>query len=257
MKPIASVLAIDDETHILDIIKEALESEGYQVLTAHNGLQALALLESQPVDLILADINMPHMNGYQLYARVSENPQWVMIPFLFLTGRGQESDIRYGKELGVDDYLIKPFQLADLLAAVRGKLQRAQQLMLAYAQHTKRPPDEPELLVLGQLRIDRDQYRVRLNGRSIELSSREFRLLEFLARRARKVAPLEELIQVTHDLSTDRTDASGLLRPLIRSLRRKLGYPAGELGFIQSVRGVGYRLIPPDEPMKGPGDPSS
>jgi DNA-binding response OmpR family regulator len=257
VKPIASVLAIDDETHILAIIKEALESEGYRVLTAHNGLQALVLLESQPVDLILADINMPHMNGYQLYARVSENPQWVMIPFLFLTGQGQESDIRYGKELGVDDYLTKPFQIADLLTAVRGRLQRAQRLMLAYDQHTKRPPEEPEPLVLGRLRIDCDQYQVRLNGRPVKLSSREFRLLEFLARRARKVVPLEELVQVTHDLNTDRIDASGLLRPLIRSLRRKLGYPAGELGFIRSVRGVGYQLIPPDEPMKGSGNPSA
>jgi DNA-binding response OmpR family regulator len=99
---------------------------------------------------------------------------------------------------------------------------------------------------VGQLQIDTLQHRVLLSGRIIRLSAREFKLLEYLARRANEVVPLQELVQITHKLEADHKEASVLLRPLVRSLRRKLGYPAGELGCIESVRGIGYQLIPPN-----------
>ena len=118
----ATILVVDDQPDLLENISLTLESAGHQVLTAGDGVEALAVLQSQPVDLILADIAMPRMNGYQLYERVRENVQWVAIPFLFLTARAMDSDIRYGKELGSDDYLIKPIQPEDLLAAVQGRL---------------------------------------------------------------------------------------------------------------------------------------
>jgi DNA-binding response OmpR family regulator len=185
------------------------------------------------------------MNGYQLYERVVQDPHWVRIPFLFLSGRAQDSDIRYGKELGVDDYLTKPFNVEDLLAAVRGRLRRARQLAESSAQST--PPSSPqaEILTLGQLRIDCSAHRVWLNEQLHRLSAREFRLLECLARHAGEVVTLPDLVQITHGLATDHVEASGLLRPLVRSLRRKLGYQTGEFGCIESVRGIGYQLIPP------------
>lgn len=254
MNTSASILIVDDELYITEFIKRALGAEGYQVLTAHDGLQALETLESQPVDLILADIAMPRMNGYQLHEQVVGNPDWVNIPFVFLTARAQDSDIRYGKELGVDDYLTKPFDLEDLLAAVRGRLKRAQQLAGSYAQRPPEPKKRSRLVAVGELRIDPGQHRVWLNGEPVKLSAREFRLLECLARRPGEVVPLQELIKATHQLDSNHSEASGLLRPLIRSLRRKLGYPAGDLGCIQSVRGVGYQLIPPAE--QGIGDRS-
>ncbi len=133
MKTNISILVVDDEPNFLDNIRLALEAEGYRVLSAGNGVEALAVLHSQPVDLILADIGMPDMNGYQLYERVRERPQWLTIPFVFLTARKLDSDIRYGKELGVDGYLTKPIRAADLLAVVRGKLRRAQQLVQSTA----------------------------------------------------------------------------------------------------------------------------
>ena len=247
MNAAACILVVDDEPALRAYVKRALERWGYRVLTAGDGLEALAVLESQPVDLILADIAMPRMNGYQLYERVMERPQWVTIPFLFLTARAQDSDIRYGKELGVDDYLTKPFEFQDLLATVRGKLRRAQQLTEVSTQQSKRAGNGSGVLTVGQLRIDPRQHRVWLNERPVKLSAREFRLLECLARRTGNVVSLEELIQVTHGLNTDRAEAGALLRPLIRSLRRKLGYPAGERGCIENVRGVGYQLIPPRE----------
>jgi CheY-like chemotaxis protein len=133
MKTNISILVVDDEPNFLDNIRLALEAEGYRVLSAGNGVEALAVLHSQLVNLILADIAMPDMNGYQLYERVRERPQWLTIPFVFLTARKLDSDIRYGKELGVDGYLTKPVRAADLLAVVRGKLRRAQQLVQSTA----------------------------------------------------------------------------------------------------------------------------
>lgn len=238
-----TILVVDDQLTLLDNVKQALEEVGYQALTAGDGVEALDVLQAQPVDLILADIAMPRMNGYQLYERVRKNPLWVRIPFIFLTARTMDSDVRYGKQLGVDDYLVKPFQLQDLLAAVQGKLRRAQQLA---GQPESSQPSEQRLLTVGRLTLDTDQYRAWLDGQVIHLSAKEFTLLEHLARRQGTLVPPRELIKVTHGLDTDDVEAGALLRPLIRSLRRKLGYRAGEMGCIETVRSVGYRLVTPE-----------
>jgi DNA-binding response OmpR family regulator len=246
MKTEGLILVVDDQPNLREYVQQVLNLEGYQVLTARNGVEALEILESQPVNLILADIAMPRMNGYQLHERVMANPQWVMIPFVFLTARSQDSDIRYAKELGVDDYLTKPFNREDLLAVVRGKLRRARRVaQLSSTSPLLQPMLHCSVLSVGRLQIDRDQIRVSLSDESIKLSAREFRLLECLALQAGSVVSLSELIQETHRMETDDVEAGGLLRPLIRSLRRKLGYRAGDMGCIQNVRGVGYRLIPP------------
>lgn len=245
MKTKGSILVVDDEADLLDNISLALEAEGYQVLTASDGIEALAVLQTESVDLILADIAMPNMNGYQLYEQVRETPEWGTIPFIFLTARRLDSDIRYGKELGVEDYLTKPIHAVDLLAVVCGKLRRARQLAQLSVQLVQSSESELRALTLGRLQIDSDQHRVWLDEQLIQLSAREFVLLEYLARRVGKVVPPQELIMVTHDLDTDRVEAGTLLRPLIRSLRRKFGYAVGEAGCIENVRGVGYRLLPP------------
>ena len=243
MGSVASILIVDDQVTLRDNVKQLLEETGYRALTASDGVEALAVLQSQPVDLILADIAMPRMNGYQLYERARENPQWVKIPFIFLTARMLDSDIRYGKQLGVDDYLVKPFQLEDLLATIEGRLRRAQQL--AVHSESSQPPEQ-RVLTVGRLTIDPAQHRVWLNGQPVHLSAKEFTLLEYLAQRAGKLVSPRELIQVTHELDTNDKEAGTLLRPLVRSLRRKLGYRAGEMGCIETVRGLGYQLIAPE-----------
>jgi DNA-binding response OmpR family regulator len=240
----ACILVVDDQPDLLDNLSLALEAAGYRVLTAGDGIEALAVLQSQTVHMILADIAMPRLNGYQLYERVRQNPDWVAIPFLFLTARTLDSDIRYGKELGVDDYLPKPIQPEDLLAVVHGKLKRAQQLAhVAVALSPAAAQQTP--LTVGQLRIDPGQYAAWLGGQDLELSAREFTLLEYLARRVNQMASVQELVRVTHRLDTDPLEAGTLLRPLVRSLRRKLGYAVGNMGCIENVRGVGYRLVTP------------
>lgn len=243
----AQILVVDDVPAFLENMTMTLEMAGYRVLTAIDGGTALRIMESEPVDLILADISMPGMNGYQLLERVRQNSEWLWIPFVFLTARTLDSDVRYGKELGADDYLTKPIQPEDLLASVQGKLRRARQL-----QHLVRKPEPPDpleeqTLVCGPLRIMVAQHRVWMRERPVHLSAREFMVLSHLAQSRGCVVSLEEMIKVTHELETDHVEAGTLLRPVIRSLRRKLGYPVGDMGCIETVRGVGYRLVAPDE----------
>jgi DNA-binding response OmpR family regulator len=245
METIASILVVDDNPDLLENIGLTLETAGYQVLTAEDGIDALNVLESNIVDLILADIGMPHMNGYQLYERTRQNPEWLMIPFLFLTARAMDSDIRYGKELGVDDYLTKPIEPEDLLATVNGKLRRAQQLADSIGSNksvgvSNKTDDDP--LVVGKLRIDFKQHKAWLGEELLQLSAREFKLLGYLGKHADQVTSPQDLVKITHQLETDHVEAGSLLRPMIRSLRRKLGYSVGEAGCIENIRGVGYRL---------------
>jgi DNA-binding response OmpR family regulator len=240
-----SILIVDDDPLTLSFIARVLQEDGYQVYTARDGAQALRVLEVQAVDLIVSDIMMPRMNGYQLHGRLMENPEWVLIPVVFLSARNLDSDIRYAKEMGVDDYLTKPVEPEDLLAAVRGRLLRAQ--MQRSVRGTPGPASAKSNgdWSIGRLRINKEQYRVWLDGTPIRLSLTEFKLLSCLARRSHQVVPLQELIKSTHGLDASYTEASALLRPLVRSIRRKLGYPAGDMGCIQSVRGIGYQLEPP------------
>ena len=246
MQSPTTILVVDDEPDLLDNIGLALEVEGYQVITASDGIEALKVLQSQPVHLILADIAMPNMNGYQLFERVRKNPAWVPIPFIFLSARTMDSDVRYGKELGADDYLTKPIRAADLLAAVRGKLRRAEQLAQSTAQSTPgTAARHNRFLSAGRLRIDVGQHRVWCGDEEIRLSAKEFVLLETLAQQSGAVISPQELVKTTHNLTTDHIEAGSLLRPIILSLRRKLGLSTGEVGSIENVRGVGYRLVVP------------
>jgi DNA-binding response OmpR family regulator len=253
-----TILIVDDQPSIRICMKQLLDRAGYQVLTANDGDEALALLQSQPVDLIIADIIMPHMDGYQLHERVIENPAWVAIPFVFLTACRLDVDIRRGKASGADGYLVKPVGGEDLISTVRGRLRRARQLTDTLAESAPPLRKEATVLTAGRLRIEVDQYRAWLDERPLELSTSEFRLLQCLAQRVNKVVSLEDLVQSTHGLECDHDEASSLLRPMVRSLRRKMGYQAGNIGCIQSVRGVGYRLVPsvdspPDPTRRLPG----
>jgi DNA-binding response OmpR family regulator len=241
-----TILVVDDHADLLENLSLTLEAAGYHVLQAEDGVYALEVLETNRVDLILADIAMPRLNGYQLYEQVRQNPGWTAIPFVLLTARALDSDVRYGKELGVDDYLTKPIQPEDLLAAVRGKLRRAGQLAQAVNGSHDVHSLENEALTIGSLSIDPGKHQVSMGKKEIKLSVREFKLLLELVRNADRVISAQDLIQVTHDFDTDHIEAGSLLRPLIRSLRRKMGYKTGEMGIIENVRGVGYRLVPPE-----------
>lgn len=252
----ATILIVDDQPELLMGIQMTLEAAGYTVVTAQDGHLALERLMRESVDLILADIAMPELNGYELFDRVRADPRLLRIPFIFLTARSMDSDIRYGKSLGVDDYLTKPFKPEDLLAVIKGRLRRSRELcevssplapsievVAAVAPVREQFAD---VIEVGNLRISPSQHRVWLNTAEIALSAREFRVLEYLARRAGQVVPPHEIVQTSHAINTDDVEASGLLRPIVRLLRRRLGYATGEMGCIENVRGVGYRLVAPE-----------
>jgi two-component system sensor histidine kinase/response regulator len=125
------ILVVEDDGALLDGLRDILELSGYRVVTARNGAQGLVALEQHRPDLIVSDINMPRMDGYQFYGQVRAHPEWVSVPFIFLTAKGEKADVRRGKMLGVDDYITKPFEEADLLVAVQAKLNRRAQLNAA------------------------------------------------------------------------------------------------------------------------------
>lgn len=235
---LATLLIVDDEPDLLHSMQLTLTAADYQVLTAVDGKTALITLEAESVDIIIADIAMPELNGYQLLERVRQNPAWHTIPVIFLTARKMDSDIRYGKSLGVDDYLTKPIHRADLLAVIEGKLRRREQLA-----QLSQPPDpatEEPIIEVGPLQIDTVQHRVWLIRQEVSLSPREFALLAHLARQPNRPVPVETLVKITHNLDTDRQEASLLVRSLVHSVRRKVG------NCIENVRGIGYRLSFPD-----------
>ncbi len=127
----ARILIVEDDSSMRSAIEDLLRLHGFEVCGAEDGFEALDLMRHQIPDLILADIMMPSMNGYQFYHRVRGRPEWLWIPFIFLTAKNSAEDVRYGRELGVDDYIVKPFEPGDLLAAVLGKLGRFDDLTRA------------------------------------------------------------------------------------------------------------------------------
>ena len=241
-----SILVVDDETLHLNAVAELLTNAGYKVLTAQDGMKALRLLQEHQVGIILSDIAMPGMNGYELLEKVRANEKWVHIPFIFFSARTLDSDIRFGRSMGVDDYLVKPTNAWDLLAAVRGRLKRSQQLIeWAMKQSFAQNAPKENQIQLGTLHIDVARHRAWMGSRQVELSAREFALLVTLAERQDEVVTPGVLVQSTHGYQADRSEASTLIRPLVSSVRRKLGYDKGTSGCIENVRGLGYRLTAP------------
>ena len=240
-----TILVVDDQPSLVEHMSLLLKMQGYNVLTANDGIDALVLLNSKTVHLIIADIAMPRMNGYQLYEAVRENPDWGFIPFIFLTARGMGSDVRYGKQLGVDDYLVKPVEPEDLLVVVKGKLRSSRELQQAVSQYQS-SSTSTQVLTVGKLSLDRAQHRVWLVDREVTLSPNEFTLLETLAQRIGSVLSPQELVRETHKYNTDPVDAGAIIRPLIFSLRQKLDKSNSASSCIENVRGIGYRLVNPD-----------
>lgn len=123
-----TILVVDDNQEMVEGLKLTLEMEGFQVLTAGSGREALEVLEHNTPNLILADIMMPNLDGYELYVRIRHNPAWVQIPFVFLTAKTSKEDIRKGSEIGADAYITKPFDPQDVVATIRGRLKRVAEL---------------------------------------------------------------------------------------------------------------------------------
>lgn len=238
-----TILVVDDDPTILTVLECLLQQHGYRVLLACDGADALNVLRQQPVGLILADVAMPGLNGYQLCEQVksADDPALALTPVILFSARSLASDVRFGKALGADDYLTKPLNLDILLAVVQGKLWAAERLRTVF-----NPLDAPEPVInltLGQrqLRLEPECGQVWLDDRTLPLTVKEMRLLAYLARRPGWVVSDVELVEVTHGLKqASKQEARGkAVRSIVAYLRRKL---AGAV-CIETVRGRGYMLV--------------
>jgi DNA-binding response OmpR family regulator len=239
------ILVVDDDVNTIGFLKVLLQRQGYEILTAQDGSEALEVFETQSVDLILTDVAMPHVNGYELCQRIKNapDPRLVLTPIILISGRTLDSDIRYAKSLGADDYLPKPLDVDDLLAVVQGKLLAAERLQNLFEHGTNGA--EVITLIINEkpVRLDYRQHRAWVGDQEIELTAREVFLLERLARQPNEIVSLVEMVKATHDLDTDSQEAGQVLRPLIRTLRRKLEVRLGKVPCIKNVRSRGYLLI--------------
>lgn len=234
----ALILVADDDPRILRLVKRNLEMEGYQTLTAYDGQQTLEQIEAKEPSVVLLDINMPKLNGFEVCERVRE---FSNVPIIIITAREQEQDLVRGLDLGADDYLTKPFGIEELLARVRAVLRRSQW-------DTASPEQElhhnRHKMAVGNLMIDFAQHSVAADGRVIELTPIEFRLLAYLARNVGHVVTPDLLLEQAwgEEYAYERH----LLIVNINRLRRKLERDPAHPVYILTRKGVGYFM--PSQP---------
>jgi DNA-binding response OmpR family regulator len=219
------ILLADDEIPFTRSLQSVLRSEGYAVDVVHDGQTAYDRAFDDVYDLLLLDVGMPGMNGVELCRRLREDG--LAVPVLMLTARDATSDRIRGLDSGADDYIVKPFEVDELLARIRSALRRL-------------PKAELPLLAAGTLTMDVAARTVRRSGQDIELSAKEFALLEFLLRHKGMVISKQQLIDHVWDESLD--PFSNIVDVYIGYLRNKIDRPFAEEPLLKTVRGAGYRI---------------
>jgi len=225
--PKEKILLVDDEDDILDLVGYNLTREGYRVRTAVRGEEALRKIKEDPPDLILLDLMLPDIDGFDVCKELKSNPRTAYIPIVMLTAKTAESDQVAGLELGSDDYVMKPFSPSVLLARVRAVLRRMKE----------EAPSEKRILAFKNLVIDPSRHEVIVKGVPTQLTASEFKILHYMARRPGWVYSREQIISAVRGDDYPVTDRSVDVQ--VVGLRKKLGV-AGN--YIETVRGVGYRF---------------
>ncbi|MFZ0666785.1 MAG: response regulator transcription factor [Acidimicrobiales bacterium] len=222
------LVVVDDDPEIRSLLVRLLQAEGYQVRDVASGTEALALLSTRPPDLMILDVMLDYEDGFSLLAQIRRTSD---VPVILVTARSQESDRVFGLKLGADDYVVKPFSSAELAARIESVLRR-----------TKRQPSlQITSLVFDELEIDPDAREVRVSGRNIDLTAKEFELLLFLARSPRRVFTRGQLLAQVWDSSSEWQDANTVTEH-VRRIRRKIEPRPGQPRWIVTVRGAGYRF---------------
>ena len=222
------VLVIEDGRKVAGFIEQGLREEGYAVDVAADGDEATMLAHVYDYDLILLDLMLPKKNGFQIAAELRREGR--KTPILMLTARDTTEDVVRGLDAGADDYLTKPFKFDELLARVRALVRRG-------------GAGRTELLSYGPIELDRLKHRAKVKGKKLELTPKEFQLLEHFLLRPEEVVRRTELLEKVWDLHFD--PESNVVDVHVGNLRRKLKH-AAELELIHTVRGVGFRLQLPD-----------
>ncbi len=225
------ILVVDDEPRYLKLVRYNLEAAGYEVITAATGEEALSLVAGKSPDLIILDIRLPGIDGYEVCTRVRE---FSSVPIIMLTAKGEEREKVQGLRLGADDYVTKPFGAEELMARVETLLRRSRNL------ESRASP----VLSIGELSVDFVQRKVTIGGQEVSLSPTEYRLLQCLAVNAGRVVVQEELLAKVWG-SEYRETYEGL-RVYIWRLRQKIEKNHEHPIYVVTKPGVGYMLAPPD-----------
>lgn len=224
------VLVVDDEKDILDLLKYNLEKEGYTVTTSSNGRKALELVHRSSLpDLIILDVMMPEMDGWEVCRRLKREKKTASIPVIFLTAKGTEVDEVVGLELGAEDYVVKPISPRKLIARIKAVLRRSSTVAVE--------EDSAEVLRAGELEVHVANYTVMLNRKEIFFPKKEFQTLVFLMKHPDRVLTREAILNAVW--GSDVVVGDRTIDVHIRRIREKLGAYGDH---IETVKGVGYRF---------------
>jgi two-component system KDP operon response regulator KdpE len=232
--PKEKILVVDDEARILRLVRSNLEPQGYKVLTAMDGESALTAAEMNDPDLIILDLMLPRLDGFEVCRRLRE---FSTVPIIILTAKGEEVDKVKGLELGADDYLTKPFGVPELLARIKAVLRRT---------HVPVAQKHEPVFNLGSFSVNFAQRRVVANGRDVKLSPTEYKLLYELVTNAGRVVLHQDLL--ARVWGREYRDETEYLRVYIRYLRQKIEENPSQPKLILTEPGVGYRFCAPAEP---------
>lgn len=227
MMPRFSLLLIDDEVAICEMLSAALELAGFEVRTAHSSRDGLHLIHEQQPDLLLLDWMLPGTSGIELARRLKRDPLTAALPIIMLTARGEEGSKIQGLDAGADDYVTKPFSTRELISRIKAVLRRSNALAAA------------EVIDIAGLRLDAAGQRITADGKLLSLGPTEFRLLAFFITRPERAFSREQLLAQVWSDGSDLSDRTVDVH--IRRLRKCLE-PHGFADFLQTVRGTGYRF---------------
>lgn len=228
----STILMIDDDTALLRLTELNLTKAGYRFVSAQHGISGLQMLEQEHPSLVLLDVSMPKLDGWETCRLIREVSD---VPIIMLTGRDEETDKARGLDLGADDYLTKPFGFVELQARIRAMLRRS--TMPSVNQH----PWQKTRFHTGGLVVDIPSHHVTLYGKPVALTPTEFRLLEHMLKHAGMVMTHSQLLTAAWGFAY--SEATELLKPAISRLRQKVEDDPSHPTLIQTVHGVGYRLI--------------
>ena len=220
------ILIIEDETDIRELLTYNLDLEGFDVVGAANGEEALQALKNESIQLVVLDLMLPDISGLEICRHIRRDSTLSRLPVIMLTAKGEEVDRIVGFELGADDYVTKPFNIREMILRVKAVLARS-----------KATPVAGKALRRGPLSIDPELYEATVDGRQLSLTATEFRLLHYLADHPGHAQNRDDLLDVIW--GEDKFVTPRTVDTYIRRLREKLG-PAGDM--IQTLRGVGYRF---------------
>jgi two-component system KDP operon response regulator KdpE len=225
------VLVVDDEKTLRDFIRRNLEVRGYDVLTASNGLEALAFFSTKNIDLVILDLMMPRMDGLETTRRIRQRST---VPVVILTALDEENDKIRALDLGADDYLTKPFGVGELLARIKAVLRRSQ---------WTESPTRQGRIIQGSIIIDLEQHKVTVRGKIIKLTPTEFNLLVYLMEHAGKVLPHKAILK--NVWGPEYGEETEYLRVYMGNLRQKIELDPSQPSCIRTERGIGYCFDPP------------